>query len=683
MEIKDELIKLINNNKFHKMTIDEIFSALKLEPLEFATLVKEINKLEQEGIIYIKKDNEIYNSSSLNIFNGKVKSIDQYQLTILLDDGRKAYVQKNRSKYAYINDDVKVHLYYNKDGEILKILQRNTWKLLAFYKNGKIILDDQNFPFRVRLIENANLKNNDLVVLDIVKYDKSYVNCKVNKILGKTTDPGMDILKEIIKSNVHYEFDEEVISYCVNRVKEYENNLKKEFKNRLNLTNLLTITIDGKDAKDLDDAISLKVLENGNYYLGVHIADVSYFVNENSIIDKEAFSRGTSIYLADRVIPMLPQILSNDACSLNANETKLTMSCLMEINYQGEVVDFKIAPSFIRSNARLNYDEVNALFENKDNSIDLEIKNMLYKMRILSSILSKKMYKRGYLQLDVDEAKLILDENKKVIDIVKREQNEAEKLIENFMILANETVATYVNKLNLPFVYRIHDKPPFEKLSTLKESFEELSIKINAEPNQFYLQKILEKYHNTELEEVISSIILHYMSKAIYSTNNIGHYGLGSKCYCHFTSPIRRYPDLIVHRLLKKYLQNEINVDMNKLVMIADNSSVLERKAQVLERDVEDIKKAEYMQNFIGKIFHGVVTGVKEFGVFVALDNTCEGLIIPSTIYEYNDYDLNFNIGMKVNVKVISCNVEKGEINFAYMGKKDYNKNIKKGKRKC
>ena len=446
-----------------------------------------------------------------------------------------------------------------------------------------------------------------------------------------------------------------------------------ELKKRKNFCDELIVTIDGLDAKDLDDAISLKINENGNYLLGVHIADVSHYVNKDSLIDKEAFMRGTSIYLADRVIPMLPHSLCNGICSLNENQIRLTMSCLMEINENGEVIDYEITPSYICSKKRLDYADVNSLFKKEPTRLNYskELKEMLFLMLRVSHILRKKMEAKGYISLNIDEAKLIIDEKtNQVIDIKKRVNGEAEELIENFMILANETVASHIYYMQLPFIYRVHDKIPQEKYLFLVEKLKEMNINLNA--NQVTIsskkvQEILRKVKNTPYEFVVNQVVLRSMSKACYSVENIGHFGLGSDCYTHFTSPIRRYPDLIVHRFLKKYLVNQdFSDEMAFLIQTADNSSVLERKAIALEREVEDIKKAQYMKNFIGCVFDGIISGILDFGVFVKLDNTVEGLLRYESMYylNYPNQAKVFKIGQVIKVCVDSVNIDSGEVNF-------------------
>lgn len=692
MDLKEKIVNYISTNSYNKEKVDELFLSLSLENNLFKDFVKTINELDDEGVIYITNQGYIHNASKLNIFLGTIKNIKRYYAICELNNHELITIYNENLKNAYLNDYVRVHINKNDTGEVMDVLKHSLWEIIATYKNHSYIIDDRFFPYEL-IVSNPkkiHLVDGHIVKLKINSYDDMLIKCEVKELIGHKNDPGMDILKFVIQSGVPYVFDEETLKETNKIINNYQKNLEKELKNRLDLTNELIVTIDGLDAKDLDDAISLKINDNGNFLLGVHIADVSYFVKEDSILDKQAFTRGTSIYLVDRVIPMLPHQLCNDACSLNENEIKLTMSCIMEIDNLGNVIDYEIKPSFIKSNARLDYDDVNNLFEHKSTNkkYTKEIKEMLFMMKRLSDILSKKMLNNGYIQLNIDEAKIIMDDKtNKIIKIEKRISKAAEKLIENFMILANETVASHIFYLQLPFIYRVHAPIEATKMSTLISELQEIDASIHlktATLSSKKLQEILDKFKNKDNEYIVNNYILRSMSKAIYSIDNIGHFGLGSKCYTHFTSPIRRYPDLIVHRFLKKYLVlNDFADKTEFLDQAALNSSVTERRAMLLERDVEDMKKAEYMSDYIGCVYEGIVTGVMDFGYFIKLDNTCEGLLRLENYYNpyyFNDKKTPLKIGNKVMVKVISVNILNGEINFAYAQKKHYNK---KGDNRC
>ncbi len=685
----ERLKKLLQTDTYTKMTSLEISSFFGLSAKEHIDLIKAINQLEEEGYIYISKNGYIHMAKKLNIYLGEIKLIRKYYAICRINNENDMEIEIPIEKlhHAYIKDIVKVHLNSSKCGEVIEIVKRNMWEFVCEYKNRTFVHDDKFFPYEIKVLKNRNihLVDGHIVVLKVKKYEGETLICEVKQIIGHRNDPGIDILSQILKSGVPYEFSEKLLNYTNQLVHEKPLDLE----NRKDLTDKLIVTIDGVDAKDLDDAISLEINESGNYYLGVHIADVSYYVTAKNEIDKEAFKRGTSIYLADRVIPMLPHILSNGVCSLTYDEIRLTISCFMEIDALGNVIDYDIFPSYIKSKGRLNYHDVNALFKHEAYTYEYtkEMKEMLFLMRNLSSILTTKMKNNGYLELDIGEAKLIMDEQThKVLRIEKRVQGEAEKLIENFMILANETVASHIFYQQLPFIYRIHPAPSSEKLLALATSLAELNIKIPIKNKVFSskeLQKILDMCKGSEQEDVVSNLVLRSLSKAVYSVENVGHFGLGSKVYTHFTSPIRRYPDLIVHRYLRQYAFNQnYEVDLEFLIMAAENSSVCERRAVNLERDVEDTKKAEFMENYIGCVYEGIITGILDFGAFVKLDNTCEGLMrfetIPNYYFNSQAFSLrNLKIGQKVSVKVISVNIKNGEINFAYVDKKQFA--LKKG----
>lgn len=692
--MEDKILKILNDTT-ENLTINDLGKILNVDSSEFKQLIITINKLEDEGIVYISKNNHLFLADKLNIFIGKIKSIKKYYAICLIKkefEEREIEIEKENLNNAYINDTVRVQLKSNNTGVVLNVLKHDLWHLVVEYQNKKFVYDDKFFPYKLQILNNKkfHLVNGHIILLKVKKYNKSNLECEIEKILGHHNDPGIDILEMIYKSGVPNEFSEQFI----NKTNDYLNNKKIDYQGRKDLTNLLICSIDGVDAKDLDDAVSLSILPNGNYYLGVHIADVSYFVEEKSFLDKEAFKRGTSIYLADRVIPMLPHAISNGVCSLNPHEIKLTMSCFMEFDGDGKLINYDICPSYINSSHRLNYDDVNKLFHHEETTYTYpdDLKSMLFNMLKLSKILRKKMIDSGYLSLDISEAKLVMDySSHRILKIEKRIQDDAEELIENFMIAANETVASFVYYQQLPFIYRVHPAPSLEKLQALSTSLKELNINLNIKPKTFsskVLQTILDQNKDNNL--VISQLILRSMSKAKYSVENVGHFGIGSFTYTHFTSPIRRYPDLIVHRYLKKYLlEHNYDTDLEFLIMAAENSSICERRAMFLERDVEDVKKAEYMQNFIGCIYEGYVTGVMDFGIFVELDNTCEGLMRFETIDNYYQYDFNylknkFHIGSKLLVRVISVNIKNGEINFGFEKKnniinnKGGNKNAKK-----
>ena len=432
---------------------------------------------------------------------------------------------------------------------------------------------------------------------------------------------------------------------------------ENDIKNRTDLRDMELFTIDGDDAKDLDDAVSLKLLESGNYELGVHIADVSFYVKENTELDKEAYNRGTSVYLVDRVLPMLPHKLSNGICSLNGGVDRFAISCIMEINAKGDVVNYNVFPSVIKSKLRMTYKKVNDILER--NIVDEQYKpfeNTLRNMKKLSDILRENKRRRGYIDFEIPEVKIIVDEKGKPIELSKREQGTGEKLIEDFMIVANETVATYINNMELPFIYRVHGEPSQEKLNSFLNFVSILGYKPvgklkKSSPQS--VQNLLNQLKDKPEFPIFSELLLRSMQKAVYSDTNIGHFGLGSECYTHFTSPIRRYPDTTVHRLLRTYIFeghiDNYTIDaMNvKMPVIAEHTSEKEVDAIECEREVDDMKMAEYMEEHIGEVYNGRISGVMNFGLFVELDNLVEGLI------RMEDLDDDFYICDEENYRLI------------------------------
>ena len=674
--MEEKLLQLLNQKEYTKMTPSEIAKALQIKDDDFKLLMKSLNALEDKGIIYITKNGYIHLAKNLKIYIGEIIQVRKYyaicKVSSMDEKTFEVEIPIEELQFAYKNDIVRIQLTHQNKGKVLEIIRHNRWELICEYKNRQWICDDKFFPYEIK-ITNRNIKvvDGQIALLTIKKYDHFIIHCEIKKILGHRNDPGIDILSEVIKSGVPYEFSDKLLDYCQKIIQ----NKPLDLDQRVDLTNQLIVTIDGLDAKDLDDAISLKINDHGNYELGVHIADVSYYVSAKNLIDQEAYRRGTSIYLADRVIPMLPHLLSNGICSLNENEIRLTISCVMEIDAEGNVIHYDIFPSYICSKGRLNYQDVNALFAHQpyQYSYSSEMKEMLFLMRNLSSILTKKMLQNGYLDLDIKEAKLIVNEDTHQVErIEQRMQGEAEKLIENFMILANETVASHIYYQQLPFIYRVHPAPTLEKLMGLSASLKEINVQLPIKGKKFHvkeLQKILESVRKTDKEDIVSNLILRSLNKAIYSVENVGHFGLGSSVYTHFTSPIRRYPDLLVHRYLRQYeFCHQYDVDLDFLVMAAENSSVCERRAIALEREVEDIKKAEFMSKWIGATFEGVITGVMDFGVFVQLENTCEGLMRYETIDDFHGSIMqHLKVGHRVIVRLISVNIKNGEINFAYV----------------
>ena len=617
-----------------------------------------------------------------------------------LEDEEDIYIPIDNMNGALHNDFVVAEVTGRKgnnklEGRILKILDRKLDTLVGeFYQKndkGYIILDEEKLKMNIEINKEDihGAVDGHKVVIRILKLIQGNTyQAEVVKILGHKNDPGVDILSIVYKYNIQDTFPEEVIE----QLKSIPSEVSEEDKvGRVDLTKEKIFTIDGADTKDIDDAISIELLENGNYKLGVHIADVSYYVKEGTPLDINAMDRGTSVYLVDRVIPMLPHQLSNGICSLNEGVERLAISCVMEIDENAMVVDYDIFQSVIVSKKKMTYHDVNDILEN--NIVPLGYENFvdeLKKMADLAKILRKAKNKRGYLDFDVDEPKIIVDENCHPLEIKVRERGTGENLIEDFMIMANECVATHIFYMELPFIYRIHEYPDEEKIRDFLHYIGTLGYHYRGnlkDVNPKTIQGLIEYLSDKKEFKILSSLLLRNMRKAVYKPMNLGHYGLASKCYTHFTSPIRRYPDTTVHRLLRTYLFNHdisnetIKHWQEKLVFIADNSSARERDSINCEREVEDMKMAEYMEDHIGEEFSGMISGVTNFGLFIQLDNLIEGLCRFSDMRDFFHYDestlsvtgertkITYAMGDRVKIKVTAASREEGTIDFEILEK--------------
>ena len=582
-----------------------------------------------------------------------------------------------------------------REGRILRIIKRGISTVIGeiYFKRGigYIIPDDKKIKADIEIPKKKNMGAVDghkvvVEVTDFKKRGKCYG--EVIKILGHKNDPGVDILSIVEKFQIKNTFDKEVIESLDSIPEEID---EKDKVGRRDLTGEVIFTIDGDDTKDIDDAISIEKLENGNYKLGVHIADVSYYVKEGTPLDNEAMERGTSVYLVDRVIPMLPHKLSNGICSLNPDVERLAISCVMEVDKHGKTVDYEIFESVIKSRIQMTYKKVNKILE--ENIVSEGYEPYVEKLRLmaeLASIIRKFKINRGYLDFGVNEPKILVDENCVPTDIVLRERGVGENLIEDFMIQANECVATHIFYMNLPFIYRVHEYPKEDKIKGFLSFVSSLGYTIPGnikDTNPKAMQSLLEFLKDKKEFKILSSLLLRNMQKAVYLPQNLGHYGLASKCYTHFTSPIRRYPDTTVHRLLRTYLFNKdmstdtINHWEEKLIFVSDHSSLKERSSVDCEREVEDMKMAEYMENHIGEEFEGMISSVTNFGMFIELDNLIEGLVHISELDGYYNYDeasqslINeknnnrYTIGERVLIKVTAASKEERTIDFAIVKK--------------
>lgn len=541
------------------------------------------------------------------------------------------------------------------EGEVVKVLERGTREVVGTYQQcdgfGFVVTDNQRFLKDVFIPAGKSLtaEDGDKVLAEIKDHGnkRRSPEGKIIEILGKPGECGVDVLCVAKSYELPMEFPEKVAKQA-ERIKETLN--EGDFYGREDLRDVVMVTIDGEDAKDLDDAVSL-TKEEDLYHLGVHIADVSNYVQYNSALDKEALKRGTSVYLADRVIPMLPKKLSNGICSLNAGEDRLALSCLMDIDKKGRVVSHRIVESVIHVKERMSYTNVKKILLQEDEELAKryeELLPMFFQMKELSELLRNRRKKRGAIDFDFPESKLVLDEKGKVVDIYSYEQNIATRLIEDFMLAANETVAEEYCMLGLPFVYRTHENPDMEKMETVLEMVHQAGIKVKKgketiSPKE--VQKILKELEGMECEPFFARLILRSMKQAKYTVEDTGHFGLAARYYCHFTSPIRRYPDLQIHRIIKETLRGkmtEAKIQHYKGILeeVARQSSAMERRAEEVERETIKMKKAEYMKQHIGEAFEGTVSGVTEWGFYVELDNTVEGLVhVNSLTDDYYTFD--------------------------------------------
>ena len=612
------------------------------------------------------------------------------------------YISKENSYNALNGDTVAIKIISEKEadkkaeGKIVKIVRHEKDTVVGtFQKNrnfGFVVPDDKNFGTDIFISKShwGKARNNHKVLVKIIKYPEKGKNAEgeIIEVLGGVNEAGVDMLSLIRQYELPYKFPEEVVS----EAKAFGNKInEKNLEGRRDLRQDIIFTIDGEDAKDLDDAIHVEKLTNGNYRLDVHIADVSNYVREKTELDKEAYLRGTSIYMLGRVIPMLPRELSNGICSLNAGEDRFTLSCSMEITQKAKVVSSDIYKAVIRVTERMSYTDVQKILDRSDEKILKRYEKYISHfdlMAELANILKDKRRENGYLNLDIPESKIILDENGVAIDVKKYETYFANEIIEQFMLIANETVAERFYWLQAPFIYRNHEAPDLDKVKDLNKTLYNFGykIKISKEeiiyPNEF--AKILDEVKGKEEEKVVSNIILRTLRVAKYEAENKGHFGIASKYYCHFTSPIRRYPDLFIHRIISKYLETNYMVNdfwvkkyEKRAEKKAENCSERERVATKVEREAEDIKKAEFMESKIGEEYEGIVSSVTNFGIFVELDNTVEGLIryekLGDEYFIYNEETRQaigehtgkvYQIGDKVKIRVANASKLMRQIDF-------------------
>lgn len=686
----------ILSGKNKSFTIMEINDLLGLHTIEeYQELEKTLNRLCMEAQIYYSEKKKRYTLfSNTNYMKGKlIVNPKGYGFVILDDNDREDIFINSRNMLDAKSNDIVLVEYINKhnrEGKITKVIKRDESNLVGLFdsENGidYVILDKKEYGKYIipKGFSKGAVPGHKVLARRL--FNGAFNEAEVIKIIGHKNDVGIDILSYVYEYGFDPTYSDDVMAE-VEKIPSMVS--EEEMLSRTDLRDMMIFTIDGKDTKDIDDAISIEKIDNDKYILGVHIADVSHYVKKGSYLDDDAYERGTSVYLVDRVVPMLPHKLSNGICSLNPNVDRLAMSCVMEINGKGYVSNYQIFKSVIRSKKQMNYDDVNSILE--DNVIPSgyeEYVDTLRTMNELSNILRKKMVRHGYIEFNIKEPKIIVDDSCHPVDIKVCEQRTGEKLIENFMIVANETVAGFIEDKNLPGIYRVHDKPNKEKLI---EYLKFLSIKgynIKADVNRFSpkdYQNIINKFKNDPARDILGTLAIQTMSKAKYSDINIGHYGIASKRYSHFTSPIRRYPDLTLHRLLKDYLgtPNSKVIDSwrKSLPGISIQTSKKELDSVDCERDVEKMKKAEYMMDHIGEVYTGVISGIMDFGFFVMLDNTVEGLVrLDSLKGDYYSYNKNrymiigknkgkmYTYGDVVKVEVIAASKDTSQVDFVLSG---------------
>ena len=697
-----DLYTLIKQNfisgEWKKISLKKINSLLEAKrPFEQKAVLKILNSLENDGEIFFI-DGFYTAVIHADLIKGVLRGNEKGFAFLLPEDGSADYFIPNRNLNGALHQDVVLARKVENslkgssdEAEVVKILKRGVTALSGtfFVDRGRCVVrpDDKNF-FEDVYIERGKergARTGDKVLVKIIGYFKGYSpDGEVVEVLGKRYELFAEENSIIKGSGFEENFNKKVLTEVAKIPQEVGDN---QLIDRLDLTDRLIITIDGEDSRDFDDAVEVELLENGNYLLGVHIADVSEYVKQGTALDDEAFNRSTSVYFPDRVLPMLPRELSNGICSLNEGVTRLTLSCIMEIDKTGEVVDRKIVKSAIRSKRRMTYNQVEAII-NGDEKLSNEysdVKQMLLIMSDLQAILTKNRDERGSVDLDVKEAHVTYQDGQ--IDVSHREAKRAYKIIEEFMVLANECVAEFAYYQELPILYRIHEKPTVEKATTFIEFLKVLGVNVrwraeSVRPSDF--SAVLDRVKDKPFSSLVNKVMLRSMQKASYYPENLGHFGLSSKCYCHFTSPIRRYPDLIVHRVIKYALDGEIGA-INDLYgdFIYDSAkqtSEKEKKADEVERAVDDLYKTKYMEQFIGHEFDAVISGVTPFGVFCELENTVEGFTplecLPRAnyVFDKNTFSLSspkhtFKLGERVRIGVMGIDLSARRTEFIILYK--------------
>lgn len=712
MKIKEVILDELKKHPKRGYTVEELAVKLGLtKASDFKRFVKTLAALESERLLEFTKNGKVRLAKVKAELVGSFRAnANGFGFVTIDSEEPEIFIPKGRTAFALEGDEVKVELKSNAnplkgtsaEGVVTEVLKRSVTQLVGtfvkfdekerkeFERIGYVKSRNKKLPYPIFLTDKGLVpEDKALVRVDITAYPdkknpKSMQGLAV-EIVGQAGDKGIDVLEVLASLGIRSEFPEDVLAQA-NAIPEEVD--EKDIIGRVDYRKEITFTIDGADAKDLDDAVHIKRLDNGNYELGVHIADVSHYITENSPLDREAFERGTSVYVADRVVPMLPERLSNGICSLNPRVNRLTQSCVMEITPEGKVLQSQIGPSIIKTTERMTYDDVNLMLAGDEEALEkyAAIKASVEVMAELHEALAVMRHRRGSIDFETMEARIIVDENGLPIEIRKRSRGTAERMIESFMLIANETVASSFEARHLPGIYRIHEHPKEEKMTRFIDFAASFGLQVkgtSTEVSQKALQEFLKKVKGQLGEMVLSTMLLRSMQQARYSEDNYGHFGLAAENYTHFTSPIRRYPDLIVHRLIREMAQpspKTIEYWAEKIPEIAQQSSNRERRAVDAEREVEKMKKAEFMEKHVGEQFEGVIASVTRFGMFVELENTIEGLIHISTIKgEYMNFHermmalvgertgLVFRIGQPIKIQVAKADKVTGDIDFEYI----------------
>ncbi|OCS91633.1 ribonuclease R [Caryophanon latum] len=702
--LQDRVLAAMNEEEYKASTVSELEGLLGLtEATEFKDLVKTLVRMETQGLIVRSRSNRYGLPKQMNYLRGKfIGHAKGFGFVAPEEQGMDdIFIPPTETNGAMNGDIVLVRVQKETSGDrregiVTKIVERGQTTIVGTFEDnrgfGFVVPDDKKLTVDVFIAKEHTLGaiEGHKVVVEITQWpeDGKSAAGMVKQILGHRNDPGVDILSIIYKHGIPPEFPQEVVDAAAAVPEQID---EKDLIGRRDLRNEVIVTIDGADAKDLDDAVTVTKNDDGTYKLGVHIADVSYYVTEDSILDKEAYERATSVYLADRVIPMIPHRLSNGICSLNPQVDRLTLSCEMIIDAAGTVVSHDIFQSVINTTERMTYSDVYKILEHRDEHPELveryeNLIPMFERMGELAKVLRERRAARGAIDFDFKESKVLVDEDGWPSEIVVRERTVAERLIEEFMLVANETVAEHFHWMNVPFIYRIHEDPKPEKLQRFFEFVTNFGLVIKGSGASVHpkaLQAIIEKIEGLPEEPVISTMLLRSLQQAKYSSESLDHFGLSADFYTHFTSPIRRYPDLIVHRLIRTYLVNgdtsKETIGYWKSVMdeIADHTSSRERRAVDAERDVDALKKAQFMLDKVGEEFNGIVSSVTNFGMFIELENTIEGLVhmrnMNDDYYRFDDRSMSligertarqFRIGDEVRIKVTAVNLDESAIDF-------------------